>query len=479
MTRGKIIYLDSDQKAYSTIEFNGDMYPEGHGDEIIERFEENYFTSFTVYENFVFRFNKRNFGYPEKLIRSLSCSQTGIIDVTGNWTDYLYIINESTQKWIILDEEGTKDLPDQTLGVVSFKSVENVIQKKSESVSDQTSVVLHRSEEPAFVSESAPFRKAVSNNPAIGTPYDDAYRTLLNDCERLIIPVINEVFGKDYRGDERIIHHPDIHFINRQDGTEEKRITDSIFTISSKTDEKYLMECQSYGDSSLLVRIFEYITQEAIDSSEMSGSVLKVTIPHAGVLFLRSTGKTPDQMNIFIVTPGGNCSFDIPVMKIQSYSIDQIVKRKLYFLLPFYIFNHEKYFSEYEKDEKSRSSLQGEYIRIMELLDQAVKEKEISYYYRRTIIDMMKKVLDNIARNYENVKEEVKKIVGGEILEHEGKTIYNEGKEEGHIEGKADGEALVSKLMSILFKENKIEDAKKAAEDSNYLHLLLKQYNIE
>ena len=227
MTRGKIIYLDSDQKAYSTIEFNGDMYPEGHGDEILERFEENYFTSFTVYENFVFRFNKRNFGYPEKLIHSLSCSQTGVIDVTGNWTDYLYIINESTQKWIILDEEGTKDLPDQTLGVVSFKSVENVIQKKSESVSDQT------------------------------------------------------------------------------------------------------------------------------------------------------------------------------------------------------------------------------------------------------------KDLDNIARNYENVKEEVKKIVGGEILEHEGKTIYNEGKEEGHIEGKADGEALVSKLMSILFKENKIEDAKKAAEDSNYLHLLLKQYNIE
>ena len=57
--------------------------------------------------------------------------------------------------------------------------------------------------------------------------------------------------------------------------------------------------------------------------------------------------------------------------------------------------------------------------------------------------------------------------------------LGDEGKEEGHIEGKADGEALVSKLMSILFKENKIEDAKKAAGDSNYLHLLLKQYNIE
>ena len=32
------------------------------------------------------------------------------------------------------------------------------------------------------------------------TPYDDVFRTLLNDCSSLIIPVINEVFGEDYRG---------------------------------------------------------------------------------------------------------------------------------------------------------------------------------------------------------------------------------------------------------------------------------------
>ena len=28
------------------------------------------------------------------------------------------------------------------------------------------------------------------------TPYDDVFRTLLNDCSFLIIPVINEVFGE-------------------------------------------------------------------------------------------------------------------------------------------------------------------------------------------------------------------------------------------------------------------------------------------
>ena len=30
----------------------------------------------------------------------------------------------------------------------------------------------------------------------VSTPYDDVFRTLLNDCRHLIIPVINEVFGE-------------------------------------------------------------------------------------------------------------------------------------------------------------------------------------------------------------------------------------------------------------------------------------------
>ena len=49
-------------------------------------------------------------------------------------------------------------------------------------------------------------------------------------------------------------------------------------------------------------------------------------------------------MNIVINTPGGSVNFDVPVMKINSYSLGQIFERDLYFLLPFYIFNLEKNF---------------------------------------------------------------------------------------------------------------------------------------
>ncbi len=32
----------------------------------------------------------------------------------------------------------------------------------------------------------------------INTPYDDTFRTLLQDCPELVVPLINELFGTNY-----------------------------------------------------------------------------------------------------------------------------------------------------------------------------------------------------------------------------------------------------------------------------------------
>ena len=236
------------------------------------------------------------------------------------------------------------------------------------------------------------------------TPYDDAFRTMMNDCVKLLIPVINEVFGKNYSGNETIVFRPNEHFINQQDGKEQKRITDSSFSIiSDNSEDKFILECQSTDDDTLLIRIFEYITQEALDSGTITKYQLTVTIPHAAVLFLRSKKSTPNSMNIVINTPGGSVSFDVPVIKVQSYSLQQIFDKNLLFLLPFYIFNLEKNFPQYEASEEALENLKKVYIDFMNRLEKEVTEGHISAYYRRTILDMSKKVLENIAAKYHNI----------------------------------------------------------------------------
>ena len=231
------------------------------------------------------------------------------------------------------------------------------------------------------------------------TPYDDVFRTLLNDCSQLILPVLNEAFGESYKGNEEIVFCPNEHFLNRQAGEEPERITDTSFKVLGTKEKKYHWECQSRPDSSMLVRMFEYDAQIALDQGEITGDTLIVTFPHSAVLFLRSNGATPDEMTVEIRTPGGKVSYRIPVIKSQNYTADEIFEKKLLFLIPFHIFSFEKDFKAYEKEPARLEILKAEYAGIAERLEQLSEQGEVNEYTKCTINDMAGKVLDHIARN--------------------------------------------------------------------------------
>ena len=267
------------------------------------------------------------------------------------------------------------------------------------------------------------------------TPYDDVFRTLLNDCSSLIIPVINEIFGENYSGKEKIIFSSNEHFLNKQGGNEEERITDTSFVILGKETKKYHLECQSNSDHSMLVRFFEYDTQIALDEGKITKNVLTVTFPHSAVLFLRCNDSTPDKLKIRMITPGGSVEYDIQVMKVQQYTIKEIFEKKLLFLIPFYIFSHEGRFREYEQDETKLRSLKKEYENIKNRLETLLEQGIINEYTRCTIIDMSNKVLEHIAQKYDSVRKGVKAVMGGRVLEYEAKTIKNEGIKEGMEKG--------------------------------------------
>lgn len=268
-----------------------------------------------------------------------------------------------------------------------------------------------------------------------------------------MIPVINEVFGEDYSGEEQIVFSPNEHFLNQQDGNEAERITDTSFKILGKEWKKYHWECQSSTDNSMLVRFFEYDTQIALDEGELEGGILTVTFPHSAVLFLRCSAATPDKMKVRMVTPGGSIVYDIQVMKSQQYTLKEIFDKNLLFLIPFYIFSHERRFKEYEQDGAKLKLLKLEYAQIKSQLEELLEKGEIDEYTKCTIIDMSNKVLENIAQNFQLVRKGVKSIMGGKILEYEAKKIKNEGRNEGRNEGIR---ALIDSLRSFSMEDEVI-----------------------
>ena len=262
----------------------------------------------------------------------------------------------------------------------------------------------------------------------MGNIYDGAFRTILNDCRKLIIPVINEIFHEHYTGEEEIRFFPNEHFLDQQDAADKERITDTNFQIIGRIAKKYHLECESsLPDGKITVRLFEYDAQIALDEGEVTEETLTVTFPNTAVMYLRAYKKTPDKMKYVIITPGGTVQYDVPIMKVQSYSLDEIFEKRLLMLIPFYIFSHEKSFSEYNNNEQKLEELKTEYRMILERLDDLEKQGIIGAFDKRTIIDLSSDVINEIARKYENVQKGIGAMMRGPLIQTEARTILNRG----------------------------------------------------
>lgn len=265
----------------------------------------------------------------------------------------------------------------------------------------------------------------------VGNIYDGAFRTILNDCRKLVIPVINEIFQESYTGDEKVEFLPNEHFLDQQDEADQKRITDTNFRIIGRTIKKYHLECESsLPDGKITIRLFEYDAQIALDEGRITKETLTVTFPNTAVLYLRTYKKTPDKMQYVIITPGGTVQYDVPVMKVQNYGLDDIFEKRLLLLIPFYIFSHEKNFQEYNSSEQKLAELKSEYQYILEKLNELEYQGAIGAFDKRTIIEISNDVLKELAKKYTNVQKGVGDIMGGALLETSARKLKKEAKKE-------------------------------------------------
>ena len=128
-------------------------------------------------------------------------------------------------------------------------------------------------------------------------------------------------------------------------GIEKNKITDTNFTIFGKIKKKYHLECESsLPDGRITIRLFEYDAQIALDEGEVTEETLTVTFPNTAVLYLRAYKKTPDKMKYVINTPGGTVQYDVPIMKVQAYILDEIFEKRLLLLIPFLFFHMRSVF---------------------------------------------------------------------------------------------------------------------------------------
>ena len=196
-------------------------------------------------------------------------------------------------------------------------------------------------------------------------------------------------------------------------------------------------------DSTMILRMIEYDFAIGLEYAEKEEGLYKIRFPHSCVLYLR--GDNPkDCMDLKLVFPDGqSVNYKVPVLRMQWYSLEELLEKNLVMLLPFYIIRYEKLREQLEMDGTLRKELYTEYRNIERYLEKLFLQngQEKSF---RDMMELINRITGYIFSKSEKIKEGLGEIMGGQVLELESDKLIKRGVEKGVIEKLAE---LVAKRM--------------------------------
>ena len=286
------------------------------------------------------------------------------------------------------------------------------------------------------------------------TIFDDVFRTMLEKMPQLAVPLINEVFGTSYPEDVKIIQKRNEH--QTQNG---RIITDSHLLIANRI---YHIECQSTDDSTMVIRMIEYDFAISLEQVQKENGRYRMYFPQSCVLYLRGIKKR-DAISVEIVMPnGGTVEYTVPVVQVQEFTCDDMLRKRLLFLLPYHVIKYEQ-----EKDLDTDSEKWKEFLdeckKIESYLEENFLEKGNEKSYR-DMIELIIRIADHVFRDNEKVRKGFGDVMGGKVLELESDKLIQRGIEQGIamerkntelVRRKAEeAEAEIQRLRKLLEERN-------------------------
>ena len=286
--------------------------------------------------------------------------------------------------------------------------------------------------------------------------YDSVFKAMVHKTPKLLIPFINEVFGRRYE-----IDAPIMQFNEEHEGPLGTRISDSVFRIE---DMVYHLECQSTHDASMVVRVVEYDFSIALQEALEQGAPYRMKFPSSCVLLLRHASKTPDYLEMEM-PDSESFRHHTKIYKTQLVSEEEIFRRRLLILLPFYLMRYEKELSGLDAESDAAAALIREYREIrMRLADLTLLQGDELLY--RQITELIIRASDHLLAANEPLNRKVRPAMGGEVLELMDDKIERsrrEGIQEGIALSRQEGferaERILAEQMAALGIDRMMADA--------------------
>lgn len=263
--------------------------------------------------------------------------------------------------------------------------------------------------------------------------YDNVFKTMKSKHRRLFISVINDIFGKDYPMNARVDVLPSEGYLTESetpDGNREieEQISDFLMKIG---DEVYVLECQSYDDGSMAIRIAEYAFIVARQFAIWDIGHAVIPMPRFSVIYVKKTDKTPKSTVITFTFPDGqNVNYESENVILAEFTKEYIVEKRLFPYVPFYIARYEREIAYGDRIEEATRDL--EYFR-NEML-RLHKAGELSDDEIVDLMGFVNIIITHMTNGNKN-EERLVNIMGGTVIETESEKLIQQGVKRGMQQG--------------------------------------------
>ncbi len=293
---------------------------------------------------------------------------------------------------------------------------------------------------------------------------DGIVKALLELSPKCILGTINECFNTKYELETTKISYLKTNFVS----TDFKKTgADLVMDINSQI---YHLEIQTINDKNMQSRLLDYGLAVGKMDSQLIDDEQVIEMPVQAIIFIEENKKIINQC-LRLKFSEANVKHAIQTIRFWQYSIDSLIQKKMYCLLPVVLFQHRKSLnnilrrtknSTVKRSEALNSAL-GEIQHTVKTISDTIEQ----LYKKGLILDndalTMFEAIQNLTSYFSN------KYFENQILEEKVNTVvkklYNpilakQSKEEGRIEGRIEGrvEGRVEGEIKVLYTRMKMSD---------------------
>ena len=233
--------------------------------------------------------------------------------------------------------------------------------------------------------------------------WDEIFNTIVDVMPEQLFPLFKEVYGKDYPKGTPVVRLSTVSSTYLEDTNAPPGSRRSDTAILVNGTDYYHLECQMHNDGNMVIRMIMYdmhfaIQHSTVKDEEEGGFIMH--FPRSTVLYPEKNQELPERLRCRIIfQDGSEHIYQIPTVRIQSYSMQEICEKHLLIFIPYVLLRLRPKLNPKRKSQLTKKELTDLVKEAILILQKELEQKNLTQQEYSDYLNLFRFAADKIFKN--------------------------------------------------------------------------------